>query len=301
MGLLDPDGELTYGCTLRLRVAGAESNFAIALARLGVPARWISRVGADPIGDLVLEALRGEGVDIAHVRRDTGAPTGLYLKVRDGGATAVHYWRHGSAASRLTVADVPDEALDGVALVHLTGITMGLSETGRELVADVAARARARGITVTFDPNWRPALWDGPQAAAEAFAGVLPHADWVLCGEEEGRMLFGGDGPGATIAALRAAGAGDAVVRVGERGAALLEDGAEVVVPPPEVVDVLDEVGAGDAFAAGFVFGLLRGDDPRDATATANRLAAAAMQGSGDWETLPRRSDLDVPPIRQES
>lgn len=300
MGLLDPDGELDYGCTLRLRMAGAESNFAIALARLGVPARWVSRVGSDPIGDMIVSVLSAEGVDIAWVRRDPAAPTGMYYKARSGGATAVHYYRHGSAASRLTVAAVPDEALDGVALVHLTGITMGLSETASELIADLASRAHARGITVTFDLNWRPALWEGPAAAAEAYARVLPCADWVLCGASEGATLFGGETPGGTIVALRAAGARDAVVRVGARGAVLLEDAGEVVVPPPAVIDVVDEVGAGDAFAAGFVFALLRGDAPRAATATANRLAGAALQGSGDWETLPYLADLEVPSIRLE-
>ena len=144
MGLLDPDEDLSYGSRLHLRMAGAESNFAIALARLGVPARWISRVGEDPIGTMIVGALEGEGVDVSRVWRDPGAPTGMYYKARAGGATAVHYDRHGSAASRLAPGDVPDEALDDVALVHLTGITMALSSSAAELVAELAAHARAR-------------------------------------------------------------------------------------------------------------------------------------------------------------
>jgi 2-dehydro-3-deoxygluconokinase len=295
MGLLDPDGELAYGCTVRLRMAGAESNFAIALSRLGVAARWVSRVGCDPIGDLIVAAVEAEGVDTSGVVRDPGAPTGMYYKAREGAVTRVHYYRHGSAASRLTGADVPDAMLDDVAHVHLTGITMGLSPGAADLVVGLAERARARGIGVTFDLNWRAALWPDPAVARAAYERVLPSADWVLCGVEEGRLVFGGDTPAAIIAALRAAGAGDAVVRVGARGAVLLDRDDAVVIPPPRLIDVIDEVGAGDAFAAGFVFALLGGEPAPAAVRVANRLAAASLEGTGDWETLPHRADLALP------
>ena len=123
---------------------------------------------------------------------------------------------------------------------------------------------------------------------------MLPYADWVLCGAEEGTALFGGATPAETIAALRDAGAGDAVVRIGARGAALLELGREVIVAPEQRIDVVDEVGAGDAFAAGFVYALLGGAAPRAATATANRLAGYALRASGDWETLPYREEIEA-------
>ena len=142
---------------LTLRFAGAESNFAIALARLGIDVAWISRLGRDPFGDLILAAVAGEGVETRWVLRDD-APTGLFCKWRAGGRSHVTYRRAGSAASRLQVGDVPDEALDGVRVVHLTGITMAISESARELVLDVARRAKERGATVVFDPNFRPAL-----------------------------------------------------------------------------------------------------------------------------------------------
>jgi 2-dehydro-3-deoxygluconokinase len=294
MGLLDPEEDLSYGSRLRLRMAGAESNFAIALARLGVRSRWISRVGDDPIGAMIVAALSEEGVDVTGVRRDPGAPTGMYYKARTGGVTTVHYYRHGSAASRLTSEDVPDAALDGVTHLHLTGITMALSAAAADLVADLAVRARARDIALTFDPNWRSALWAGPAEARRAYERVLPYADWVLCGAEEGSVLFGGATPAETIAAVRDAGAGDAVVRIGARGAALVESGREVVVPPAQHIDVVDEVGAGDAFAAGFVYALRGGATPRTATATANRLAGYALRASGDWETLPYREEIEA-------
>jgi sugar/nucleoside kinase (ribokinase family) len=274
MALLDPveDGPLELGRALTLRVAGAESNFAIAMARLGVDVAWVSRVGDDRFGELVREALSGEGVDLRFVQATPGMPTGAFFKWRDGGGSHNAYYRRGSAASTLTPADVPDEALDGVDLVHLTGITLALGDGPRALVADVARRARERGALVTFDPNFRPALWESPAEAAAAQTEVLPYVDWYLCGLDEGRALFGVDD---VEASAKAAGARAAHVRSGERHE-----------------PVVDEVGAGDAFAAGFALGLLEGRGSEDCVRIGSVVAAGALRGTGDWETLPTRDEL---------
>jgi 2-dehydro-3-deoxygluconokinase len=273
MALLDPleDGELALGDLMRLRFAGAESNFAIGLARLGVPAAWISRLGADRPGVLIREALEREGVDVRWVREDADAPTGLFYKWRSGGRSSVAYHRRGSAASRMEPADVPDEALEGAALVHLTGITPALGDGPRALVVDVARRARAAGAVVVFDPNYRAALWESREAAAAAMAPVVEHVDWCLCGADEALLV---DAPRM-------------VVRTAE-GAVV--DGIEVPVARGEAV--VDEIGAGDAFAAGFAYGLLQGWDPPDCVRAAHTIAAWALRGTGDWETLPRLDEV---------
>jgi 2-dehydro-3-deoxygluconokinase len=253
MALLDPveDGELAVGDLLRLRVAGAESNFAIGLARLGIGVRWISRLGSDRFGDLVLETLAAEGVDTSFVHRDD-ARTGLFAKWRSGGQSHVTYYRAGSAASRLQPGDVPEKAFDGVELVHLTGITMALSQSARALVLDVARRAKECGATVLFDPNFRPALPDTPTAAARRQRDVLPFVDWYLCGESEAGLLWGDEQiPARTV------------IRVGARGA--IVDGT--LVPPPHVADVVNRDRAGDAFAAGFARRLRAGRRPGSAHA----------------------------------
>jgi 2-dehydro-3-deoxygluconokinase len=278
MALLDPleDGELRLGMPLTLRFAGAESNLAVALARLGVDVTWVSRLGRDPFGDMIETQLAQEGVDLRWVRRDD-APTGLFCKWRNGGRSSVVYRRGGSAASRLRPGDVPDEALEGVQLVHLTGITMAISESARELVLNVAQRARKRRACVLFDPNFRPALPDTPGAAAARQRAVLPFVDWYLCGEGEAQLLW----PDGEIPV-------PSVIRVGARGA--IVDGVEV--PPPRRAAVVDEVGAGDAFAAGFAYGLLKGWAAVDAAHAGNVIAAGALAGTGDWETLPRLADV---------
>ena len=287
MALLDPvsDGELALGDLLRLRIAGAESNFAVGLARLGVEVAWISRLGADRPGALVREALAAEGVDLRWVAEDPDAPTGLFYKWRADGRTSVAYYRRGSAASRLSAADVPDEALRGAALVHLTGITMALGEEPRALILDVARRARAAGAIVTFDPNYRAALWDSPEAAAAAMAPVFEHVDWLLCGAGEAKSVFGTADP----ARLGTAGA---LVRAADRGSLLAHGGRVVTVEPQRAGEVVDEVGAGDAYAAGFVYGLLQGWAPEACARGGLVIAGWALRGTGDWETLPRLDEV---------
>ena len=294
MALLDPigEGELHAGTEFTLRIAGAESNFGVALARLGVAVTWISRLGSDPFGDVVHRTLSDEGFDLRYVTRDPVAPTGLFFKWRVGGRSRVLYHRKGSAASLLGAADVPTVALDGVSLVHLTGITMALSESARGLVLDLAARARERGITVLFDPNYRPPLWPGPERCAAVQSQVLPFVDWYLCGLEEGGLLFGTDTAEDLLQALRDAGVSGAV-RVGEGGAVVLDPNGPVVVPPPRLHEVRDEVGAGDGFAAGFAYGLLRGWGAVDCARAGNLIAGSALGGTGDWETFPRLAEIE--------
>ncbi len=278
MALLDPaeDGEPGAGAALTLRFAGAESNFAVGLARLGVDVAWVSRLGRDPFGDMIERGLAEEGVDVRWVER-ADAPTGLFLKWRSGGRSHVGYYRRGSAACGLSPAAVPDEALEGVRIVHLTGITMAISSSAAELVVDLARRARERGAVVLFDPNFRPALPDTPEAARERQRAVLPCVDWYLAGAEEAHVLWGDEAlPVRTC------------LRVGERGA--LVDGEEV--PPPRSARVVDEVGAGDAFAAGFAYGLLQGWPPRACAQAGNLVAGYALAGTGDWETLPRLPEI---------
>lgn len=296
MALLDPDhpGPPRCGARFTLRVAGAESNVAVGLARLGVEARWLSRLGEDELGAAVRGALDAEGVDLRWTVSDAQAPTGLFLKVRSDGRSSVVYYRSGSAASRLGPGDVPDEALEGVDLVHLTGITLALSAGCRDLVLDLARRARERGAHVQFDPNYREALWDGPRAALEAQRPLHGLIDWYLCGSAEASLLFGVDDDQNLPEAMSVAGIARAVIRVGRRGSLLMTtDGVAQVSPPDaEEADVLDEIGAGDAFAAGFAFGLLRGWPPERCTHAGHTIAAYALRGTGDWETLPRLDEV---------
>lgn len=283
---------LRLGSTFTLRLAGAESNFAIALARLGLSVTWASRVGDDRYGRLLTETLAGEGVDLRYVKISGSRPTGVFFKWHEDSIPRIVYYRRGSAATELEPADVPERALDGVRLVHLTGITPALSPTAHDLVLTTAQHAHERGITVTFDPNYRPALWPDPRAAMDSHRSLLPHVDWYLCGESEGRLLFGVDSNEQLWRTLRQHGAQGACIRTGRDGALVSAGSRLELVQPSRTSEVLDEVGAGDGFAAGFAYGLRHGWDPVKCAHAGNTVARTALGVAGDWESYPRLNDF---------
>jgi 2-dehydro-3-deoxygluconokinase len=291
MAVLRGPGPLRLGGSLELSVAGAESNVAIGLARLGHQAGWVGRVGADEPGELVQRTLRAEGVDVSGVTTDPSRPTGLMLAERRiGDLVRVTYYRSGSAGSRLSPADILPRIGEGVRLLHLTGITAALSDTARQCVTDAAARAREAGVAVSVDVNYRARLW----TPAEARATLLPltsQADIVFASADELAMLAGHDDVQVAAQEMLARGAGQVVVKRGADGATAYADGATVSVPARQVT-VADVVGAGDAFVAGYLSAHLDGAGTRDCLDRATVTAAFAIARSGDWEGLPTRAEL---------
>jgi 2-dehydro-3-deoxygluconokinase len=296
MALLEPPdaGPWTTGTAFKLRVCGAESNFAIAFSRLGGRARWISRIGNDPFGELIVKALRDEGVDVSYVALSKSAPTGIMVKCREPGRASRYYYRSGSAASQLGPGDLPPEALEDAVGVHLTGITTSLGEPARDMVHRMAHEAHAKGLLVTFDPNYREELWPhGPGQALAGHRDLLPCVSWYLGSAAEAQLLFDVGDPASAFSALEDSGVGAAVLRVGARGAMIRdEDGQLLEIPPEYLETVRDEIGAGDGFAAGFTWALLEDWPLSDCVRAANAVAASALRGTGDWETYLRLDEL---------
>ncbi|KTS92329.1 ribokinase [Microbacterium testaceum] len=279
-------GSLRHAAGLALGIGGAESNVAVGLQRLGIDAAWLGRVGDDPLGERIARELRGEGLDVLALV-DAGAPTGLMIKERPSAAsTAVHYYRRGSAGSRLAPDDLPAGWIEDADLLHVTGITPLLSDTARSTVLAAVERARAAGIPVSFDINYRSAL-----AVAEIAGPVLreiaERATLVFGGVEELDLL----GPDA-MASLLAAGVAQVVVKRGPEGAAVftpegLTEALGFVIEP------LDTVGAGDAFVAGYLSAWLEDLRAEDALVRGNACGAMACLVPGDWEAAPTRRDLE--------
>ncbi|MEV8415421.1 sugar kinase [Streptomyces niveus] len=279
----DPVAPLDTAELLRLDVAGAESNVAMYLADHGVPARWVSALGDDPFGRRVRERIAASDVDVSGVRTDPGRPTGLLVKNPGTESTGVHYYRTGSAASALGPPALDDPAVRDAALVHLTGITPALSASCRALVD--RALCPERPYAVSFDVNHRPALWrDEP--AAEVLLSLAARADLVLVGLDEAQALWG---PALTSAdAVRALLPQPRVlvVKDGARAATAYVGRGTYTVPAPKV-RVVEPVGAGDAFAGGFLAGLLRYDDPVRALRLGHLTAASALRVPADHGPLP--------------
>src|SRR3712207_3674011 len=183
-------GRLRHASRLELRSGGAESNLAIALSRLGLSAGWMSLVGYDGPGRLVLDRIRGEGVDTSAVRRVPDHPTGLYLREQVGQETRVYYYRGGSAASTMSEDTFDPQYLRGAEFLHLTGITPALSATCRDFVLWAAREASEGGTRVSFDVNYRSKLWSAGEARAFA-ERMMPYVDLLLIGDEEASALGG--------------------------------------------------------------------------------------------------------------
>ncbi len=282
-------GRLRHATDVTLSIGGAESNVAIGLSRLGIPASWVSLLGDDEPGELVLHRVRAEGVDTSAVRRVPDRPTGLYLREEVAGALRVYYYRRGSAASMLAPGAFDAAVLDGAAFLHLTGITGALSPECAEFLPWAAKTARAAGVPVSYDVNYRSRLWE-PAAARAATEAVLPNVDVLLVGDEEAAALWGWDET-ACLERLADTGPREVVVKLGARGCAAMVDGERLDAPGFPARQV-DPIGAGDAFAAGYLAATLWGREPAERLRTANAMGAFCVQNLGDYEGLPSRREL---------
>jgi 2-dehydro-3-deoxygluconokinase len=299
-------GPLAESTTFRRTVAGAEANVSVGLARLGHAVTYVGRVGADAFGTVIRRQLRGEGVDVDHLTTDPSGPTGLMVReLRDLGPMEVIYHRAGSAASHLTPEDVDaaSELINGARWLHLTGITPALSPSAAAAVVRAKELARAAGTSVSLDLNIRRRLWSEADAAV-ALRSLVDGCDLVLGGLEEVALVGGlagsleeGSRADAEAAAdsLLAAGAGRVIVKLGADGALLRDAGGTTLRSPAlRVPQVVDPVGAGDAFTAGYLALTLEGAPAQLALRAANVCGALAVSTVGDLTGLPDRPTLEA-------
>lgn len=237
-------------------VGGAESNVACHLARLGWHSRWVSALGQDAFGRAILDRISSFGVDVADVATDEHRPTGLYVKEADAAGSTVRYFRRGSAASGMGPELLERLNLERTALIHVSGITAALSESCLELLTAILDPWRGDRL-VSFDLNWRPALWRNKDTSV--LAELANKADLVLVGADEAEALWGVGDPAAIRELLPEP--RTLVVKQAEHGATMIENG-HTWFQPALRVDVVEPVGAGDAFAAGFLSSTLDGEEP---------------------------------------
>ena len=280
-------------------IAGAEANVAVGLARLGHAVAYIGRVGGDGFGTAILRALRGEGIDVRHLTIDDGARTGVMFRERRVlGAMDVVYHRAGSAGSRLTPEDVvravDDGVFEGIRWLHLTGITPALSDSARAATMRALEEGRRIGATVSLDVNLRRRLWSDEQAAP-VLRDLASRVDVVFGSTDELALVAGADidsEPDQLVAAVAATGPRTVVVKLGRDGALGRDGETSMAEPGIAVTDVVDPVGAGDAFCAGFIAGRLDGVDLTTALRMGNACGALAVAASGDQSGLPDRVEL---------
>jgi 2-dehydro-3-deoxygluconokinase len=296
-------GPLAEARVFERHIAGAEANVAVGLARLGHAVAFVGRVGDDGFGTAIRRHLRGEGVDVRHLVTDPAATTGIMFRERRAlSAIDVVYARAASAGSRLEPEDIErvgaDGILAGASWLHLTGITPALSDRAHAAVVRARDLASAAGLTISLDVNLRRRLWSD-EVAAPVLRSIAAGADVVLGSPDElATIADRPDDPSADPADLARAvldlGPSVAVVKLGGAGAlALSRDGEPVAAPAVPVSSVVDPVGAGDAFCAGFIAARLEGADVAGALRAGNACGASAVAASGDMAGLPERAELE--------
>lgn len=290
-----PNGErLDDMRNLRVEVGGAESNVCTALARLGRATAWVSRLPDHALGDVIVRALRADGVEVTAVRRVPGERVGTYFVEYAGSPRAIQviYDRADSAAAHLSVDDVDWDYVLDTRVLHLTGITAALSAGCYVVVREAIQRARAAGVTVSFDVNYRGKLW-GAETARAQLLPLIAEADVLFCKGSDAGLLFGCKGePPELLAQLQTQTRAQVVISTfGERGAALLHQN-QFYFQPALPVQIVDRIGSGDAFAAGVLDGWLDGDVP-DGLRRGVALAAIALTQHGD-RVLTSRAELNT-------
>jgi len=297
MALISPDKplRLDQATTLTLGIAGAESNLAILLRRFGYRVRFISRVGNDPFGQRIRATLAEEAIDVADLRTDDTAPTGIFFREwLPDGRRRVFYYRTGSAASRLVPDDLRPEVFSGIRLLHVTGITPALSPTCAATVECAIELAHAAGALVSFDPNYRPMLWK-PEKARSALLPLIQKADILLIGHEDSQAIFGVDDVESIVRATVELGCKLVVLKQGDQGACAWDGKIRVSIPAEHVEEAIDPVGAGDAFGAGFLAGWLHGSTLEEALLLGIRAGAATVMTAGDYISQERFTQLFTP------
>lgn len=294
MLVADQPGPLDQVQGFQKRPAGAETNVATGLARLGLNVGWISKLGHDSMAKYLLSSMQSEGIDCSHVQLEPTQRTGFQFKgrVTDGSDPVVEYHRKGSAASQMVPTDLDVEWMTSSRHIHVTGVFPALSLTTLETTRAAMSLMRNAGRSISFDPNLRPSLWATQKLMRETLNELAYEADWVLPGIEEAKFLTGLEKPEDIAAYYIDHGAEAVVVKLGPMGAYYKGKEGSGYVPAFSVSKVVDTVGAGDGFAVGVISALLDGKSLEEAVRRGAWIGARAIQVLGDSEGLPTVDEL---------
>ncbi|SFK09075.1 2-dehydro-3-deoxygluconokinase [Halobacillus dabanensis] len=289
------NGPLRNVHSFERKAGGAEFNFAIGCARLGLNTGWISRLGNDEFGKYIRNFARGEGIDVSAVKLVDGYPTSLNFKeIREDGSGSTFYYRADSPTKTLTEQTLDVDAIRQTKILHITGVFAAIDpEKNLRLLKRAVTIAKDNGALVSFDPNIRLKLWDR-EKAQKSLSQLLPYVDIILTGVEEAELLFGVNQSDKIVAACERYGISTVAIKQGEKGAFGSMGGLSLMVPPRPPKKVVDTVGAGDGFNAGFIYGMLQGWSLERTLHFANTIGSMVVSVYGDNEGLPELGEVLV-------
>ncbi|WP_457963932.1 sugar kinase [Arthrobacter sp. D1-29] len=283
-----PPSSIKEAPHLEVNVAGAEFNACAAVARLGGRAALLTSLGDDAPGQRVWQTMMELGVETQFVRVDPARPTGIFLReTPSDGSRRVFYYRRGSAASAMDGSDADRLVADQAPrAVLLSGLTAALGPGLRDLIKRISSDAASRGSAVVVDVNLRPTLGSMAEVIA-TIRDVLPLVDLLVLGDDESPELFGTTSPDAVFSAAAEAGVKETVLKGAERGCWFQGDDGKPVHQPALASQVVDPIGAGDAFLGGYLGARLAGIPPAGAAILGSQFAAGVIASVGDTNGLP--------------
>ncbi len=274
-------------------IAGAELNVAIGLTRLGHSVSYLTKLGTDPFGKKIASRMKEIGIDTSLVTYSETHRTGFMLKSKVAtGDPDIYYFRKDSAASTLSKEDIDRIDFTQYGFLHMTGITPALSQSTLEASLSIMQKARAHGLTISFDPNLRPQLWSDRDTMVAKLNELAQMADYVLPGCKEGEILTGSSKPEEIADYYLHRGAKAVVVKTGKNGAFAASKEKSFSLPTYPAEEIVDTVGAGDGFACGVISALAEGLSLEEAVDRGNAIGTIQVMNVSDNEGLPTREQL---------
>lgn len=287
-------GPLRFVHTFERKVGGAELNVALGCSRLGLETGWISRLGKDEFGRYITNYVRGEGIDTTEVKLVEGHPTSLYFKeVFDAERINSYYYRDNSPTNSFTIDDIDEDYVKKAGVVHISGVFPAINEVNKGVVIQLLKVAQRNDVLVTFDPNIRLKLWTA-EKAKEVLTSFLPYVDVLLTGEEEAEILLGTSDMKELVKRAEQYGISHIVLKQGENGALGYKDNEMIHSPALVTTNIVDVIGAGDGFATGYIYSLVKGWPLEKSLHFANAVASYVIGVPGDNEGLPYIDELEM-------
>lgn len=286
-------GPLRFVSSFNRKVGGAELNFAIGCARLGLNIKWVSRLGADEFGKVIYNFARGEGIDVSDVKFVEGYPTSLNFKeIREDGSGKTFYYRNQSPIITMQPEDITEDLFEGIRIIHLTGVLLSIGPKCIDVVLQVLKIAKRKNIMVSFDPNIRLKLWSLDEAKS-TFEQVFPYVDILLTGLDEIEMITGIKDEESLENFATNYGIDHLVIKDGGNGAKVFVDNNWHEKEAFSITPV-DTVGAGDGFDAGYIYSYLNNYSPVESLSFANAVGGLVTTVIGDNEGLPSLEEVQA-------
>ena len=269
---------------------GDSQNVAIAAARQGASAGYLTGVGQDWMGDAFLDLWKSEGVDASRVTRHPTAPTGVSFVTHSAAGHKFDYLRKNSAASLMTPDTLAADYIAGARVFHLSAIGQAISDSARETCDAAIGVARKAGVKISYDTNLRLRLWE-LDVARKVIDATIARCDIALPSLDDSRQLTGLEEPEAIADYYLGLGAPLVALKMGADGALIATHERKIRIAPHKV-EAVDATGAGDTFDGAFLTRLLAGDDAETAARYANVAAALSTTGYGAVTPMPRAADV---------